>query len=146
MISTYADPVQLLSEINVFLFVIEESQGIPLPNNWKPMPPFGQVLTVQLDPTSPEYQDVLRRFHATAGGIKVLKIERVQNPRLYQSYMVQKQAMEKNNFFGNNEQQLFHGTDGSNITKINTQGLNRSLCGSHGKCYSNSCQKDKELS
>lgn len=104
------------------------------------MPPLEQVLTVQLDPASPEYQDVLQKFLATAGGINVLKIDRVQNPLLYQSYMVQKQAMDKRNF-GNNERQLFHGTDGKNITAINTQGLNRSLCGAHGECYGNSCQK-----
>ena len=118
---------------NIFLFFVEENQGIPLPDNWKPMTPQQKVLNVQLDPASPEYQDVLGKFLATAGGINVLKIERVQNPLLYRSYMVQKQAMDKSNS-GKNEQQLFHGTDGKNITAINTQGLNRSLCGAHGEC------------
>ena len=34
---------------------------------------------------------------------------------------------------GNNERQLFHGTDAKNIIHINTQGFNRSSCGDHGK-------------
>lgn len=118
---------------NFFSFFVEENQGIPLPDNWKPMTSWEKVLNVPLDPASLEYQDVLRKFRATAFGINVLKIERVQNPLLYRSYMVRKQAMDKSQFC-NNERQLFHGTDGKNITAINTQGLNRSLCGAHGEC------------
>ena len=34
---------------------------------------------------------------------------------------------------GNNERQLFHGTDAKNVTAMNTQGFNRSFCGAHGK-------------
>ena len=33
----------------------------------------------------------------------------------------------------NSERQLFHGTDAKNVSHINTQGFNRSLCGAHGK-------------
>ena len=32
-----------------------------------------------------------------------------------------------------NERQLFHGTDAKNVTAMNTQGFNRSFCGTHGK-------------
>ena len=87
---------------------------------------------VQLHPGSPEYQDVVRKFQATAGALNIQKIERVQNPHLYQSYMVRKQIMDKDTE-GNNERQLFHGTDAKNIIHINTQGFNRSSCGDHGK-------------
>ena len=107
------------------------------------MPPNEKVCRVQLHPTSHEYQDVLGKFRATAGGINVLKIERVQNPLLYRSYMVQKQEMDKH--CSNSERQLFHGTDGNNINAINTQGLNRSLSGTHGECYCNSFEKEVEV-
>ena len=67
------------------------------------------VHRVPLLPGSPEYQDVVRKFQATAGALNIQKIERVQNPHLYQSYMVRKQKMDKDTG-GNNERQLFHGT------------------------------------
>ena len=90
------------------------------------------VHKVKLHPGSPEYQDVVGKFQATAGALKVQKIERIQNPHLYQSYMVRKQKMDKDTG-RNSERQLFHGTDAKNINHINTQGFNRSFCGVHGK-------------
>jgi len=107
--------------------------GIPLPKNWTPMSPSETVHKVQLLPGSSEYQDVLRKMQVTTGAITVQKIERVQNPHLYQSYMVRKQKMDKDTG-GNSERQLFHGTDAKNISHINTQGFNRSFCGVHAEC------------
>ena len=72
------------------------------------------------------------KFNSTLGGVNILTIERIQNPVLYQSYMVRKKQMDKDTG-GNSERQLFHGTDSKNINHINTQGFNRSLCGTHGK-------------
>ena len=91
------------------------------------------VALVQLAPGSSEYQDVVRKIQSTVGGISVQKIERVQNPHLYQSYLVRKQKMDQDNPRRNNERQLFHGTQHSNIKAINTQGFNRSFCGVHGR-------------
>ena len=109
-------------------------QGIPLPKHWAPMPPSEMdVHKVQLLPGSSEYQDVLGKMQATTGAISVQRIERVQNPHLYQSYMVRKQKMDKDTG-GKSERQLFHGTDAKNVSHINTQGFNRSFCGVHGKC------------
>ena len=90
------------------------------------------VHTVPLMPGSAEYLAVVRKVHATASNVQIKRIERIQNPHLYQSYMVRKQKMDKDNG-GNNERQLFHGTKGSNVKAINTQGFNRSLCGQNGK-------------
>ena len=92
------------------------------------------VHTVQLSQSSTEYQDVQRKFQATAGAVRINKIERIQNPHLYQSYMVRKQKMDKD-LGRNSEQQLFHGTDSKNVSHINTQGFNRSFCGAHGKSF-----------
>ena len=109
------------------------SVGIPLPKHWAPMPRHDSTVhKVELHPGSPEYQDVVSKFQATAGALKVQKIERIQNPHLYQSYMVRKQKMDKD-IGGNYERELFHGTDAKNINHINTQGFNRSLCGANGK-------------
>lgn len=96
--------------------------------------PYGkEVHLEQLASGSPEYQDVICKFQATVAGVNILKIERIQNPALYQAYMVKKQKLEKK-VNGDNEKQLFHGTDGKNITNINTQGFNRSFAGKNGKC------------
>ena len=92
------------------------------------------VHTVTLDPGSPEYQNVLSRFQATARGMYTQKIERIQNPHLYKQYMVRKQKMDKDNG-GNNERQLFHGTKAKNIRAINAQGFNKNFCGLNGNCF-----------
>ena len=113
------------------------SVGIALPKHWAPMPrPDMTVHTVQLLPGSSEYQDVVNKFQVTARGVNITKIERVQNPHLYQSYMVKKRKMDKD-IGGNSERQLFHGTNSNNIISINTQGFNRSYAGVNGKspCY-----------
>ena len=91
------------------------------------------VHTVALSKSSSEYKDVMRKFQATASGVNIQKIERIQNPHLYQCYMVRKQKMDKD-IAGNGERQLFHGTDPKNVSHINNQGFNRSFCGVHGKC------------
>ncbi|KAJ7377464.1 Poly (ADP-ribose) polymerase [Desmophyllum pertusum] len=78
---------------------------------------------------SSEYQDVATKFQQTAGGsVAILNIERVQNPHLYQVYQLRKEKMDKDNG-GNNERQLFHGTNPDSVTKINAQGFNRSFAG-----------------
>ena len=90
------------------------------------------VHKVRLHPRSLEYRGVVRKFQATAGALKIQKIERIQNPHLYQSYMIKKQNMDKDTG-GNSERELFHGTDTKNVNHINAQGFNRSFCGAHGK-------------
>ena len=74
----------------------------------------------------------MHKFQATADGANIQKIERIQNPHLYQCYMVRKQKMDKD-IGGISERQLFHGTDARNVNHINTQGFNRSFCGKNGK-------------
>ena len=109
------------------------SEGISLPNNWAPNTSHGPVTLVPLNIYSKEYQDILRQFQATVLNVNVQKIERVQNPELYRTFMGKKQEMDKR-CKGNSERKLFHGTDVKNIDAINSQGFNRSLCGKHGRC------------
>ena len=90
------------------------------------------VHTVTLFPGSSEYQDVMRKFQATVTGVNIQKIERVQNPYLYHCYMLRKKEMDKENR-GNNERQLFHGTNSKNISAINAQGFKKSFSGVNGE-------------
>ena len=107
--------------------------AIPLPEHWAPMPsPDMTVHTVELAPGSPEYQSVIQKVKETSHGLRIQKIERVQNPHLYKCYMVRKEKMERD-IGGNVERQLFHGTEAKNVKAINTQGFNRSFCGVNGK-------------
>ncbi|XP_068735052.1 protein mono-ADP-ribosyltransferase PARP14-like [Montipora capricornis] len=107
-------------------------EGNSLPDHWDPMPSPGMTVhSVPIAPGSSEYQTVASKFQLTGGGSNIKKIERVQNPHLYQSYVVRKQKMDQDNG-GNNERQLFHGTDAKNVTAINTQGFNRGFSGVHG--------------
>lgn len=96
------------------------------------MPRNNTVHTVQLEQGSLAYQDILRKVQASTGEQRVHneKIERVQNPILYQSYMLKKLKMDNDNG-GNSERQLFHGTTGESISHINTQGFNRSITRQH---------------
>lgn len=71
-------------------------------------------------------------FTKTMNSVTVKRVERIQNPLLYQAYQLRKQKMDKDNG-GNNELQLFHGTAYNNVKKINSQGFNRNFSGlAHG--------------
>ena len=85
------------------------------------------VHTVQLSTDSPEYIEVVNKFQATVSAVNVQKIERIQNPHLYQTYMLKKRKMDQDNGGVENERQLFHGTRQENISHINMQGFNRSF-------------------
>lgn len=83
---------------------------------------------------SAEHQTVLNLFLNTGGRGNIIKIQRIQNPHLYQQYIVRKQKMDRDNTGINNELQLFHGTAEKNINDINATGFNRSFGGTaHGK-------------
>ena len=121
----------------IALFVSVENL---LPRNWIPMPRDDRgndvsVHMVSLESSSSEYQDVVERFQQTLDFKQnIVSVERIQNPFLYQAYQLRKQKMERDDGARNNERQLFHGTNPDNITKINTQGFDRSFSGSaHGE-------------
>ena len=65
----------------------------------------------------------------TTPNAEVIKIERIQNPRLYQIYEGQKKKM----INGGNEMKLYHGTARSAVENINNTGFNRAYCGKNGK-------------
>ena len=93
------------------------------------------VHLVDLEIECSEYQEVAEKFRRTVPNQNIIRITRIQNPFLYQSYQLRKQKMDKDNE-GDNERKLFHGTNPDNITKINTQGFDRSFSGSaHGENF-----------
>ena len=114
---------------------------------WEPMPvdlstgKEVQLHKVELSPGCEEYTEVSDAFARTMGspvsfnipGMSspyqgILKIERIQNPSLFRQYMARKKIMEKANPQGCvNERLLFHGCSGDVVSKIATQGLNRSF-------------------
>ena len=113
-------------------------QGVLLPAYWIPQPKDSQgvemtVHLVELDPEkdSQQYKRVQDRFQQTCSGNQIAKIERVQNPALFGSYMIRKQKMDETK--GSNEQWLFHGTPGNNCKLINHTGFNRSFHGKNGE-------------
>ena len=94
------------------------------------------VHLVTLIAGGPEYNNVESQFNKTmakgSNYTQILSIQRLQNPVLYQQYMVRKKEMDKHNPPGQNELWLFHGTSPDTLDKINTQGFNRSFAGKNG--------------
>lgn len=92
---------------------------------------------VSLPEDSQEYKAVEEKFLQTLSGkVVISKIERIQNPSMFNSYMLRKQSMDEKNGTIDNELELFHGTRPESVKEINVQGFNRSLCGVHGMCRS----------
>lgn len=101
---------------------------------------------VELDPKSPEYQEVEQDFSSSLGAVGtlllgktlpyrgILKIQRIQNQKLYSQYIARKRFMDRSNPKGyQNEQRLFHGCSGNVTDDINHEGLNRSFAGKNGE-------------
>ena len=101
---------------------------------------------VDLKQASPEYKEVEQAFSRTmgvAGGSSsgmltpyqgILKIQRIQNQKLYSQYIARKRVIDKANPGGHrNEQTLFHGCDGKVTNAINHEGLNRNFAGKNGE-------------
>lgn len=122
------------------------------PSNWDQMPidpnTGKEVLcyVAALNQTSPEYREVEQAFSRTMGAVGnllpgkvsayrgILKVERVQNQKLYSQYIARKRFIDKSNPDGHkNEEILFHGCDGSVTNDINHEGLNRNFAGKNGK-------------
>ncbi|XP_026789921.3 poly(ADP-ribose) polymerase family member 14-related sequence 1 isoform X1 [Pangasianodon hypophthalmus] len=105
-----------------------------LPEEWSIMGPNELHKVCPLQTGSKEYNDVLGHFRKTCNH-NVLKIERIQNPRMWKNYQTNKQYMEQMNGHQNNEKMLFHGTREESINHINQNGFNRSYAGKNAAAY-----------
>eukprot|EP00118_Oscarella_pearsei_P022551 m.261870 g.261870 ORF g.261870 m.261870 type:complete len:1887 (+) comp40450_c0_seq1:83-5743(+) len=114
----------------------EISEGITLPPTWCEMAASDdEFRRVKLVETSWEYLEVVKKFEATGEGIpqQILRIERIQNQRLYRSFVKEReQIMKKGSKHcqtGSVERQLWHGTDEKVVEQIIANGFNRSYAG-----------------
>ncbi|KAK3583284.1 hypothetical protein CHS0354_011173 [Potamilus streckersoni] len=94
-------------------------------------------IKVPLKSDTPEYHHVMAEFQGS-GGINhtIRNIYRVQNPRLWQKYSLQKSHMLED--LGQsllNEKHLYHGTDDDAVEKICKEGFDWRLCGVHGTAF-----------
>ena len=107
---------------------------------------------VELDTTSPEYNEVKQAFSGSMGAVGtshsqmknpyqgIVKIQRIQNQKLYSQYIARKRFIDKSNPEGHrNESRLFHGCAGSVTDAINHEGLNRNYAGKHGELIWSAC-------
>ncbi|NWX90194.1 PAR15 polymerase, partial [Nothoprocta pentlandii] len=107
-----------------------------LPAEWEDMKD-KQVLVVNLLPTSQEYQDVEKEFQKTCPNFTIEKIERVQNPSLWQTYQIKKGDLDKKNKGWMNERLLFHGTAAASLSLINYRGFDRGFAGKNAAMIGN---------
>ncbi|XP_072274247.1 protein mono-ADP-ribosyltransferase PARP15-like [Pyxicephalus adspersus] len=115
------------------LAAIQAQVKIQYPLTWKNIGTT-EVLEVTLKEDSAEYQKVKNDFITTStpGSFQVLKIIRIQHLRLWQSFWINKMAVDQKNPGKRNIRHLYHGTAFDNIKNINHRGFNRSYCGVHG--------------
>ncbi|XP_044160671.1 protein mono-ADP-ribosyltransferase PARP15-like [Bufo gargarizans] len=92
-----------------------------------------------IDKTSQEYKDIKDKFFTTTSASKyeVTEIKRIQNITLWQSFTINKQAVNRRNPGQKNISHLYHGTHSNAITNINRDGFNRVYCGMNGTAYGN---------
>ena len=107
------------------------------PDTWDDMPSESPVFCVDLKPDGIEYNEVLDAFNKSMSKgnnyTDIVRIQRIQNPKLYSLYAQAKEQMDKTNPLNRqNESQLFHGTDYTSAIAINTNGFNRIYAGKHG--------------
>uniref|UniRef100_A0A8C6SDS3 Poly [ADP-ribose] polymerase n=1 Tax=Neogobius melanostomus TaxID=47308 RepID=A0A8C6SDS3_9GOBI len=106
-----------------------------LPESWDSMNTSG-TKAIALTPGSAEYVTVEQLFKASCNKT-ITKIERIQNPVLWQSLQIKRRAMDQKNGHSNNERRLFHGTSADTVEFINEHGFNRSYAGKNATAYGN---------
>ncbi|XP_040418258.1 protein mono-ADP-ribosyltransferase PARP14-like isoform X1 [Cygnus olor] len=106
----------------------EDMQSIELPAKWEDMQD-ERVKLITLKPSCQEYVEVQNRFQNTCHNLVIEKIERIQNPFLWQTYQIKKKSLCSKNKNEDNEKLLFHGTAASSLSTINYNGFNRGFAG-----------------
>ncbi|XP_013370583.1 PREDICTED: poly [ADP-ribose] polymerase 14 isoform X2 [Chinchilla lanigera] len=107
---------------------------VDLPGHWSDMKQ-QKFCVVQLQPGDQEFETVAGKFHQTCSHFVIEKIERIQNPDLWNSYQAKKKTMDAKNGQHVNERLLFHGTDTDSLPQVNRNGFNRSYAGKNAVAY-----------
>jgi len=110
----------------------EEEDDDCYPDWWDESNENDQTKFVELNKDTERYKEIAQKFLKTAynaSAINIIKIESIQNHRLYLAYQSIKQAWLKSCFGGNeqllHERELWHGTSEAVIEKIAVQGFKR---------------------
>lgn len=107
---------------------------VEIPGHWSDMKQ-QRVCLVELQSGQQEYRKVADAFNQTCSQFKIEKIERIQNPSLWQHYQTKKKTMDHKNGQIQNEKWLFHGTDAGSLPHVNQHGFNRSYAGKNATAY-----------
>jgi poly [ADP-ribose] polymerase 10/14/15 len=113
---------------------------IACPPTWAPRDPYDPYRKVALSPGDKEYKAVEQNAQRSASGSlhKIIKIERIENHKLWKQYMVTKEEMnEINGSKVENERLLWHGTGVDSIPNICAGGFNRAYCGRNATVFGN---------
>ncbi|XP_072508685.1 protein mono-ADP-ribosyltransferase PARP12 isoform X2 [Notamacropus eugenii] len=108
-----------------------------VPSHWdmSALPDLGFKL-ILLSPSSEEYLKVQEQFCRTMRNFVIRKIQRIQNPALWEVYQWQKAQMKKSNGGQEvDERFLFHGTRPEYVDAICHQNFDWRICGLHGTSY-----------
>ncbi|NXG68991.1 PAR15 polymerase, partial [Baryphthengus martii] len=125
-----------LSSRYSWMSLFKYKQSIELPAQWDDMRK-ERVRLVNLKPSRQEYLEVRNRFQKTCPKFVIEKIERIQNPFLWQTYQIKKESLCTKNKNQNNEKLLFHGTAPSSLSTINYNGFNRGFAGKNAAVIGN---------
>ena len=132
-----------------------------LPANWTPLREHELVLQIELQPGDPEFEKIKTLFEAekkkqvdTAKFLQnrtLMKVFRLQNPTLYRQYVLSKEKFarkyyDKPDVVKNLERTLFHGTSEDTVSKINSEGFDRSFCGKNMTLFGKGVYFARDLS
>ena len=133
-----------------------------LPTNWSPLREHELCLQVELKPGEPEFEKIKTLFEAEKAKqtertaqfmqkLTLVKVFRLQNPTLYRQYELTKQKLSatyhnKPEVIKNLERTLFHGTSEDTVSKINSEGFDRSFCGKNMTLYGKGVYFARDLS
>ncbi|KAL7976349.1 hypothetical protein Chor_002568 [Crotalus horridus] len=107
------------------------------PPNWDltALPALGYQ-AINLNKGSPEFVQIENLFQMTMKNSNIRKIERIQNPSLWQVYQWQKEQMKKKKGGQKiDERLLFHGTSSSKLKAICVDNFDWRICGTNGTVY-----------
>ncbi|XP_032077847.1 protein mono-ADP-ribosyltransferase PARP12-like isoform X3 [Thamnophis elegans] len=107
------------------------------PSTWdqSALPDVGYKL-VEVSNSSEEYHEIKMIFEKTMEDCIIHRLQRVQNPSLWQVFQWQKEQMKKLNRGKEiDERLLFHGTSTSHLHDICGQNFDWRICGTHGTLY-----------
>ncbi|XP_015675815.1 protein mono-ADP-ribosyltransferase PARP12 [Protobothrops mucrosquamatus] len=107
------------------------------PSTWdqSALPDIGYKL-VEISDSSEEYHEIKMLFEKTMQDYIIHRLQRIQNPSLWQVFQWQKEQMKKLNRGKEiDERLLFHGTNTSHLYDICGQNFDWRICGTHGTLY-----------